>query len=309
MKAFSPNCRRASNSARPVFAQPKSGFTLIELLVVIAIIAILAALLLPALASAKERAKRISCVNNLKQVGLCINIYCGDNADFMPPLKWRDGNPQYPYELFRYTPVNVSPPTYDSDGGPYNLGVLWSTKIITDGKILYCPSNAKGNNLNYEWYTAKASWPLGVDSAAAAAATPPDLNPGYVRSGYMYYPQSLALGATAVNGAYIPEWPAYNVAGANATLKSWICVPAFKQSQIDQKKSMAVDVMYNGFDALSHRSGNGPAGLNALFGDAHVNWQGVKKQPDAFNATIWNNFTPPNKDGASVRYVMNLFLP
>lgn len=84
----------------------KGAFTLIELLVVIAIIAILAALLLPALASAKERAKRAACMNNLKQVGIGITIYSGDNGEIV--LEARKPNPTAPTGPGNYPVVQVA---------------------------------------------------------------------------------------------------------------------------------------------------------------------------------------------------------
>ncbi|MEY4387483.1 MAG: hypothetical protein RLY20_2766 [Verrucomicrobiota bacterium] len=69
----------------------RKAFTLIELLVVIAIIAILAAMLLPALATAKEKAKRIACVNALKQLGLALHMYGSDNQEWLPTGVRDDG--------------------------------------------------------------------------------------------------------------------------------------------------------------------------------------------------------------------------
>jgi prepilin-type N-terminal cleavage/methylation domain-containing protein/prepilin-type processing-associated H-X9-DG protein len=75
----------AVDPARKAGASRLRGFTLIELLVVIAIIAILAAMLLPSLSRAKQRGLSIACLNNLKQLQLCAQLYGVDNRDFLPP--------------------------------------------------------------------------------------------------------------------------------------------------------------------------------------------------------------------------------
>ena len=129
-------------------AKPKghSGFTLIELLVVIAIIAILAAMLLPALASAKERAKRMNCTNNVRQLGLATHLYLTDSMDYLPNANWNppwgqgwlyDGTSGSPPNLLA-APYSTNPRLAYEGGVPGNLGgQLWP--FIKNTAIYRCP--------------------------------------------------------------------------------------------------------------------------------------------------------------------------
>lgn len=114
------------------------AFTLIELLVVIAIIVILAALLLPALASAREKGRRTVCLSNARQIGLGIQMYAQDHEGRIPY-----GPKAPPFT----SPANLYPSTGAptsllslQNGAPVGLGLMLQHHLATQPKVLFCPS-------------------------------------------------------------------------------------------------------------------------------------------------------------------------